>query len=707
MLRPHSHARTPTDPRKGYLPSGASAPQRFLLLLIPLLAALQAEAQTLIFHSGFSPGSTLLEIRQSGALHQTADIAGTDNGTFAADTRNSWTTDLEDHALIGSFDIQVSTVGSAAYNDETHYPSIVNDPTGTGRGEVLRFYIRDGDPAKDDDKTRVQARIGPNAPTLMQATSAVKVFFPAWLKAPLHGVNDNGKSTLNSSPPILQEWWPQNSYGSNDDRKQTLIPYRHSATDPELYWSLMGYNYNFGTGTNDWWARTTPGAPTSVTGATFKSVANGVPIPFGEWFTLVTYWSEGVGNGALKVGLLNNGVHTVLFDIADCRTQGSLGQKGLAYHHVMKFYAKNWVWRSVFSQVGQAAVVYWDDWEYYEGNAYDLIVGRELGRGSAPSAPTTLTAATVSATEIRLAWPDVAHETGYMIERKSGSGPFQPLATLPANATTHLDSSVPPGANCFYRIRADNTYGSSVWLLSNAMLNGVAATHALASTIPDAAGGTIRIANRFDCPDPVSNLRWSVLLPTGWIFAGGDTPGAETQPAAGATDLVEWRWSTPPPNPVSFSYTLRLPAGETAPRPLAALAELHYNGATGQVTAKPDPLLAGITHSADLNCDFRLDPRELARVIALYDTRYGATRTGAYAVADGATEDGFAPDTAAPAGTVDSLARHHSADTNRDARLSLPELTRLISLYNHRGAGERTGAYHAATDTEDGFAPGT
>lgn len=710
MLRPHSRARTPSDHRKEFLPSVAPAPRRLptpgFLLGAALLAAASAFAQTLVFHSGFSPATSLIEIRQSGALHQIADITGIDNGTFAGGTRNSWTTDLEEHPKIGSFDIQVSTVGSALYNDDTHYPSIASDPTGSGRGEVLRFTIRDGDPAKDDDKTRVQARIGPNAPTLVQATSAVKVFFPAWLKAPLHGVNDNGKYTLNTSAPILQEWWPQNSYGSIDDRKQTLIPYRYSSTDPELYWSLMGYNYNFGTGVNDWWARTSPGAPTSATGATFNAVANGVPIPFGEWFTLVTYWSEGIGDGAMKVGMINNGVHTVLFDIANCRTQGSLGQKGLAYHHVMKFYAKNWVWRSVFNQAGQAAAVYWDDWEYYEGNAYDLIVGRESGVGIPPAAPATLSATAQSDTQVALAWPDVAYETVYTIERKTGSGPFQPLATATAGATAYLDATAAPGANTVYQIQAGNTYGGSGWTISNVVPGGCAATQAIAATVPGVGSGTIRIANRFDCPDPVTELRWSVVLPAGWSLAGSDAAGADLQPVAGTTSLVEWRWTTPPSSPVTFSYTLAVAGGEVVARPLAALVELKLEGAPGRITAKPDPLQAGLTHSADTNCDFRIDAGELVRVVELYDTRHGATRTGCYAVAAAAGGDGFAPDPTTPPGAAATLARHHSADTDRDGRLSLSELTRVIALYNQRTGGVRTGAYHGDADAEGGFAPG-
>jgi hypothetical protein len=81
-------------------------------------------------------------------------------------------------------------------------------------------------------------------------------------------------------------------------------------------------------------------------------------------------------------------------------------------------------------------------------------------------------------------------------------------------------------------------------------------------------------------------------------------------------------------------------------------------------------------------------------------------------VQDG-TEDGFAPDAARVSGTAVTLAKYHSGDT-RGASLGTPpdgssglvELTRVIELYNVRIGTTRTGAYHAQSGTEDGFATG-
>lgn len=55
--------------------------------------------------------------------------------------------------------------------------------------------------------------------------------------------------------------------------------------------------------------------------------------------------------------------------------------------------------------------------------------------------------------------------------------------------------------------------------------------------------------------------------------------------------------------------------------------------------------------------------------------------------------------------TIHRSAAFHHADTNQDGAIGLPELTRLIELYNTRDGSVRTGKYHPKDGTEDGFAP--
>jgi hypothetical protein len=202
---------------------------------------------------------------------------------------------------------------------------------------------------------------------------------------------------------------------------------------------------------------------------------------------------------------------------------------------------------------------------------------------------------------------------------------------------------------------------------------------------------------------------WQVLLPPGFSYVSDTATTAETRPLAGATGLLEWSWTTVPTSPVTFTFSLNSPSTVAGAAALSALGVLRLEGmpAAIQLLAQPEPLpLTAFTpHSADLDRNFRISLLELTRVIELYNTRDGANRTGCYRL-DPAGEDGYNPDPLRlPSATV-TLAQYHSADVNRDAKLGLLELTRVIELYNTRAGSGRTGQYRVQLGTEDGFAPG-
>jgi Regulator of chromosome condensation (RCC1) repeat/Fibronectin type III domain len=78
----------------------------------------------------------------------------------------------------------------------------------------------------------------------------------------------------------------------------------------------------------------------------------------------------------------------------------------------------------------------------------------------APVAP-TLAATILSHTAVDLAWSDVAHESGYSIERRTSSGAWVEIASPAANATSFRDAALAPATTYFYRIRALSTAGNS------------------------------------------------------------------------------------------------------------------------------------------------------------------------------------------------------------------------------------------------------
>jgi alpha-tubulin suppressor-like RCC1 family protein len=281
-----------------------------------------------------------------------------------------------------------------------------------------------------------------------------------------------------------------------------------------------------------------------------------------------------------------------------------------------------------------------------------------------------------------------------------------PLAGA-TNATLTL-SNVQPSAVGTYTVTVTNGGGSvrSADVALEIRQAGQAAAHA-APLGGYVAGRAVTVTSSLSYTGTPSALSWTVLLPAGWTFGTASNAGAAVAPVAGQTEVIDWAWSEIPASPVTFSYTLNVPAGQTAAAELVALAGVRGT-VTQQFLAQPDPLSLSrlVTHLADTDRNFRIGLLELTRVIELYNTRSGSVRTGAYAVATAVTEDGFVTAPERTSGALVTLGVHHSADVDRDGKIGLLELTRVIELYNYRVAGARTGQYRVQEGTEDGFAPG-
>jgi titin len=73
----------------------------------------------------------------------------------------------------------------------------------------------------------------------------------------------------------------------------------------------------------------------------------------------------------------------------------------------------------------------------------------------APNAPSELVATALSSTSVRLNWVDNAsNESGFRVERATGSGAFSLVATLGANTTTWTNGGLTPATTYRYRVRA-------------------------------------------------------------------------------------------------------------------------------------------------------------------------------------------------------------------------------------------------------------
>ena len=272
-------------------------------------------------------------------------------------------------------------------------------------------------------------------------------------------------------------------------------------------------------------------------------------------------------------------------------------------------------------------------------------------------------------------------------------------------------AAVQPASGGNYSVVVSSALGAATSLPATLTVQADAGTSAATHAYVGAgymSAGTITITNKLTYTGSPSSLGWHVDLPAGWSFVSASGTTGDVKPEAGVTGTLDWAWSTPPASPVTFTYTLSIPAGGFGAQQLKAYAIVRTGGTLTQPAATSNPLVVPqlTTHSADTDADFKISLLELTRVIELFNTRNGTQRTGCYAVATAITEDGFDLDSTRAPGSTASLTRYHSVDENRDGRIDLLELTRIIELFNYRSGTQRTGQYHAQPGTEDGFDPG-
>ena len=110
---------------------------------------------------------------------------------------------------------------------------------------------------------------------------------------------------------------------------------------------------------------------------------------------------------------------------------------------------------------------------------------------TAPAAPSNLTAAAASTTQINLSWTDnSSNETGFRIKRRaSGATTSAEIGTVLQNVLSYQDSSLTPGTTYFYTVVAFNTGGTSAD--SN---EAGATTQSVNPTAPAGPSGLVAVA---------------------------------------------------------------------------------------------------------------------------------------------------------------------------------------------------------------------
>lgn len=115
----------------------------------------------------------------------------------------------------------------------------------------------------------------------------------------------------------------------------------------------------------------------------------------------------------------------------------------------------------------------------------------------APIAPSNLIATAVSATQINLSWTDNSqNETGFKIERRTGTGNYSFVGNVNANILTYSDIGLTPNTTYTYRVYSINAVISSVNSSNELIVNTIGAVNlpSLTTTLVTSIGTTSAIS---------------------------------------------------------------------------------------------------------------------------------------------------------------------------------------------------------------------
>ena len=181
-------------------------------------------------------------------------------------------------------------------------------------------------------------------------------------------------------------------------------------------------------------------------------------------------------------------------------------------------------------------------------------------------------------------------------------------------------------------------------------------------------------------------LAWSPSLPAGWTVVGVSGDGSPSLGPEGGITLL----GNLSGNPLNFSYSVRIPAGQAQGGVIGGTVTYQYAGMPASATTSAQPQLLSITprvyHSADCSQNWIIDTIEANQVTAYW-------RAGAYHLYQFSC-DGYAP------GQGDRTGPLHSADYEPPSwQIDGTELNRVLAYW-------RAGCYHTDTNAPDGFSAG-
>lgn len=329
------------------------------LLFVAALLSYPLKAQELIFHSGFEPGTQIVDQGSQGA-----DIIGVDNSVSSP---NDWTNDLENHPNVGGFNLQYQDFDENQQDDRR--AEIVTDPTGSGRGQVLKFWIV-GDHVSFG-RGRIQANNYGAPVGFTEYYQRVKLYLPSAAFAPLMANPDPFEFLTTTEIWNDNNWNP--AFGEPD-----AYPYRMKVniTKPpgagqSLFFEAIGEKQSrpccWGEGEDKIWRALSTYA-----------------LPLDTWLDIEIYIKEGdATTGRFQLALTAEGSpKQMLIDVTGWTyNPDDPNPDGIRYSNPLKMYTNS---NSTIDKVvaaGDSLKFYWDDFELWNNK---LIEGAS-GSGEGPS----------------------------------------------------------------------------------------------------------------------------------------------------------------------------------------------------------------------------------------------------------------------------------------------------------------------------------
>lgn len=226
-----------------------------------------------------------------------------------------------------------------------------------------------------------------------------------------------------------------------------------------------------------------------------------------------------------------------------------------------------------------------------------------------PDAPVQSAPTAITATQATLNWSNVSGETGYKIERKQGTGgSWSQLASIPGpNVVTANDSALTANTQYYYRIRATNAAGDSVYSNEQGVLTLFDSTVLRAATgtstatidlswdnVAGETGYTIQMGacnyngGSYDIPYCIAAYDWAW---NGWVNLATLGPDVTTYQHTGLAAGTAYRYriianvagnSSAPSNAMIGWTTLAAPANiDVAPASQTALT-VSWSDVTGE-----------------------------------------------------------------------------------------------------------------------------